>query len=174
MERVGTLDQNFRTNTFSFSLVNIMLIICLSNIAFTMLMYVPATTNFFRIFLRIFVNIYWTLTIDFCTFTVVILWFLSSLLMCWVTLPSVHVLYQSYILGMEPTWSTHMILMYSWIFIESFCTYIHQWSWSTGFFLPSVLSSNLLLTSWCCWLYWRCLVMFFPFLFYGGALSNSS
>lgn len=50
MERVGTLDQNFRTNTFSFSLVNIMLIICLSNIAFTMLMYVPATTNFFRIF----------------------------------------------------------------------------------------------------------------------------
>ena len=74
MERVAILAWDFKINALSFFLLNILLTVCLWNIAFTLLMYIPSITNFFGDFIM---NYYYLLNFDkwFCALTEVSVWF---------------------------------------------------------------------------------------------------
>ena len=104
---------NLRGNAFSFSPLRIMFAVVLWYMAF-LLRYVPSMPSFWRIFI---INGCWILSKDFFASIEMMKWLLSFNLLIWCTILShLHILKNSCILGVKPTWSWCIILlMYCWI-----------------------------------------------------------
>jgi hypothetical protein len=93
---------DFRRNVFSFSLLSIMLAICLSYIVFIMLRYIPSILHLIRTFI---IKWCWILLKDFSVSIEVIRWFLSLLLLiCCITFNDMCMLNHPCIPGMKLTW----------------------------------------------------------------------
>ena len=105
---------DLRGNSFSFSPLRIIFAVVLWYMAFIMLRYVPSMPTFWRIFV---INGCWILSKDFSASIEMIKWLLSFNLLIWcTTLIDLHILKNSCILGVKPTWSWCIILfMCCWI-----------------------------------------------------------
>jgi len=120
---------NIRENTFSFSLLRMMLVVGLSYVAFIMLRYALAIPNLLRGFFLI-INVCWILSKAFFAS----MWFLFFNLWMWcITLIDFWIMNHSCISGINPTWSWCMILLkYGWIWLLKFywgyMIFLRYWS----------------------------------------------
>ena len=103
-----------RGNSFSFSLLNMMIAVGLSYMAFIILIYVSSVPTFWRLFI---INGCWILSKIFSAAIKMIIWFLFFNFLMWcITLIDLWILKNLCITGINPTWSwCMMLLMYCWI-----------------------------------------------------------